>query len=195
MTTATIHQAVAATFEADSVPDVDQRVAGYWWGKPDDAVGWWLSLCSRVALHPIAQDLYLAHVADDTRHNRAIKDWAYEFAATAAVTPRAGQRKRRAVESYRLDWGRQAARDGVALALWPHLRECVAGINQQARRFGCRNDAYQYIREQVEGEAKSLIASFRSDMGMCYDNRFSRDFVSRWEEVTGADWYSAKRDG
>lgn len=180
---------LAGTHEVYEEPDADQRTAAYWWGKPDDSVAWWLSICRMIAADPIAQPLYLAHAAEDLSHKRALKDWAYRVAAEAAVKPRMGtQRAKRAVESYNQRWGHQAARDGLALALWPHLSDEVPGRNRRCEQFGCGHDAYLYIRDAVEARAKELIAGFRGDMEQCRTGHQSRWFRERWEDATGNVW-------
>jgi hypothetical protein len=188
-TAAEIVAALKAVHEQRSDPDADQRTAAYWWGKPDDSVAWWLSVCRMISADPIAQSLYLAHVAEDLSHKRHIKDWAYGVADDAAFAPRLGsQRNKRAVESYDTPWGHQAARDGLALALWPHLSDDVPGRNKRCEQYGCRHDAYLYIRDAVESRTKELIAGFRDDMEQCREGRHNRWFRERWENVTGNVW-------
>lgn len=174
-------------FEPLSIPDADQRVAAYWWGRPDDSVAWWLSLCRMVAPHPIAQALYLAHVAEDLSQRRAIKDWAYRVAAEFAGSKGSGQRKRSLVESYRLDWGHQAARDGLTIALWGDLID-VPGLVARSQQFRCGKQAYERVRDEVKSTTADLIASFRADMEMCREGKFSRDFIHRWEDATRRVW-------
>lgn len=177
---------LAGTHEGSLEPDCDQRTAAYWWGRPDDSVAWWLSMCKRVAADPISQSLYIAQVAEDLSHKRDIKDWAYRTAAELAITRRCrSQRNQPAVASYHPRWGRQAARDGVALALWPHLAEYVPGRNTRAAALGCRDHAYQYIRDGVRARAVELITMFRDDMEQCRVGHFRRDFTERWSAATG----------
>jgi hypothetical protein len=178
---------LVGTHEGYEPPDVHQRVAGYWWGKPDESVAWWLSLCRMVAPDPIAQSLYLARVAEDLTQRRAIKDWAYKAAAEFAGSKGGGQRKRSLVESYRLDWGHQAARDGVALALWGDIID-VPGIVFRSEQFGCGKQAYQRVRDDVKATAADMASSFGADMEMCLEGKYSRDFIHRWEDATRRTW-------
>lgn len=173
--------------EIDADPDADQRTAAYWWGKPDDSVAWWLATCRMIAPHPIAQSLYIAHVAEDMSQRRAIKDWAYEAAAKFASGKGTGPRRRAVVESYRTDWGYQAARDGVFMALWGDLED-VPGITSRCELFGCGKQAYQRVRDDVQGQAKDLIAAFRADMEVCRTGKYNRWFAERWERATGKQW-------
>lgn len=168
-------------------PDIDQRTAAYWWGKPDDSVAWWLSMCRMVAPDPVAQSLYLAHVAEDLSRQRDIKDWAYAHAAEFVGAKGSGQRRRSLVESYRLDWGHQAARDGVAFVLWGDIAD-VPGPSGRAEHFHCGRQAYVRVREELEKRTRDMIAGFRDDMSMCMDGRYSRYFIERWETATGCEW-------
>ena len=186
-TAAEVVAIVKAVFEAVEPPDIDQRVAAYWWGRNDPAVAWWLSMCRMVAKNPVSQSLYLARVAEDFSRKREIKNWAYTKAAEFAGAKGSGQRRRSLVESYRLDWGHQAARDGVAFALWGDITD-VPGPSRRAEYFHCGRQAYARVRDELERETRDLVASFRSDMEMCQEGRFSRDFIERWERATGAQW-------
>lgn len=169
-------------------PDTDQRVASFWWGQPDEPVSWALSLAHTVSPDPIARHLYIAHVAEDTRHNRAIKDWGYRQAVEFVGARGSGQRRRSMVESYRPEWGQQAARDGLALAMWGHLRDCVPGIGKRAEALSCGKQAYQRVRDEVQRQTCDLIAGFRLDVTEILDERFSADFRNRWELATGKRW-------
>lgn len=187
MTPLAIPKADGQVFEPDSIPDIDQRVAAYWWGKPDPQVAWWLSLCRLVSMDKMAQSLYLAHVAEDLSQQRRIKDWAYTKAAEFVGAKGSGKRRRSLVESYRLDWGHQAARDGLAFALWGDIMD-VPGPSGRAEHFHCGRQAYVRVREEMERETRDQVAAFRSDMEMCMTGEFSRDFIDRWEVATGGDW-------
>lgn len=179
--------ALAGLYQGRDEPDAAQRTAAYWWGSQDEDVGWWLGLCKLVN-SPIAQSLYIAHVAEDVRHARGLKDWAYRAAVEYAGSRGSGQRKRSIVEAYRTGWGHQAARDGLFLALWPHLREDVPGIGKRCEAFGCGKQAYQRVRDEVMRQAGDLITGFGMDMEQCRRDRFSRDFRDRWELAAGKAW-------
>ena len=169
-------------------PDADQRTAAYWWGAMDEEVAWALAICKTVAPEPIAQRLYIAHAAEDSRHARDLKDWGYRVAVEFAGSRGSGQRRRSQVEGYRTDWGHQAARDGLAIALWPHLRDDVPGIGKRAEQFHCGKQGYQRVRDEVQRQAGDLLTGFRLDMQETLDGRFSHDFRHRWEAATGWRW-------
>lgn len=169
-------------------PDADQRTAAFWWGAQDEEVAWALALANTVASDPIAKHLYVAHVAEDVRHNREIKEWGYRTAVEFAGAKGSGQRRRSMVESYRPDWGHQAARDGLSLALWPELRDDVPGLGKRAEQFRCGKQAYQRVRDEVQRQACDLIAGFKLDVTEILAERFSRDFIGRWEQVTRKAW-------
>ncbi len=178
---------LAGLYARPDVPDAAQRTAGYWWGAQDEEVPWWLALCKQIN-SPIAQSLYIASVAEDVRHARGLKDWAYRVAVEYAGSRGSGQRRRSIVEAYRTDWGHQAARDGLASALWPHLADDIPGRDKRCAQFGCGHQAYQRVRDEVSRQAGDLITGFAMDMEQCRTERFSRDFISRWETATGKEW-------
>lgn len=178
---------VSGLYERPDEPSAAQRTAAFWWGAQDEEVAWWLSLCKMVN-SPEAQSLYIASVAEDMRHARGLKEWAYRVAVEYAGSRGSGQRRRTIVESYRLDWGHQAARDGLALALWPHLADEIPGIGKRCEQYGCGKQAYQRVRDEVSRQAGDLITGFDMDMEQCRRNRFSRDFIERWELAAGREW-------
>lgn len=178
---------VSGLYERPDEPSAAQRTAAFWWGAQDEEVAWWLSLCKMVN-SPEAQSLYIASVAEDMRHARGLKEWAYRVAVEYAGSRGSGQRRRTIVESYRIDWGHQAARDGLAMALWPHLADEVPGIGKRCDQYGCGKQAYQRVRDEVSRQAGDLITGFDMDMEQCRRNRFSRDFIERWELAAGREW-------
>ena len=178
---------LAGMYEQRDEPDAVQRTAAYWWGAADVDVGWWLSLCKMVNPEP-AQHLYIAHVAEDWRVAHKLKEWAYMAAVEFSGSLGSGQRKRSQVEAYRTDWGHQAARDGLAMALWPELSGDVPGIVRRCERFACGKQGFQRVRDEVMRQAGDLITGFAMDMEQCRRNKFSRDFINRWEVAAGSDW-------
>jgi hypothetical protein len=172
----------------DRFDTLAKRVAAFWWGVTDEEVAWAMVLANMVAPEPIANRLYLMHATEDLRYARSVKEWAYRIAVEFVGQKGSGQRRRSLVESYRPDWGHQAARDGVSMALWPHLSDGVPGIRGRALHFKCGQQAYQRVRDEVMRQAGDLIAGYRLDLAECLDERFSRDFTNRWELATGKPW-------
>lgn len=185
---ARIVRQLAGLYDDDDRPDVDQRVAAFWWGQRDEDVAWALALCRMAAWEPVAHKLYIAHATQDIRQARDVKEWAYRVAAEFVGARGSGQRKRSLVESYRTDWGHQAARDGLALAMWPDLRNDVPGIGKRCAHFRCGKQAYQRVRDEVQRRACDAIADFRADMSDVLSGRFSEDFRIRWGVATGRVW-------
>lgn len=157
-------------------PDVDQRTAAYWWGRHDEDIAWGLAMCHTAAKEPIACALYLASVAEDLSDARAIKIWAYNLAEEVATTR---HRHRLAVESYSPKWGHQAARDGVILGIWPHLREYVPGYAGRAKHYGCHWRAYLAIRDGVQCRVQDVVSGFRRDLSNLSRGLISNDFKER----------------
>lgn len=178
---------LAGLYAKHETPDAAQRAAAYWWGAPDEDAGWWLGLCRMVNPDP-AQRLYIAHVAEDWRVAHKLKPWAYRVAVEYAGSVGSGQRKRSRVESYDPAWGHQAARDGLAMALWPELAGQVPGIGKRCEALGRGKQGYQRVRDEVMRQAGDLITGFSMDMEQCRQDRFSRDFRDRWEIAAGRKW-------
>ena len=111
----------------------------------------------------IAADLYEMHAMAEDTYDRArcwgrAKEWAYTLAASYARSARL---------RYALDWGRQAAKDGVCLALWPEDRVEIAMPTCEARaeQFGVGVKKYARVRAHVKAEAKALVAEFEGFLG------------------------------
>lgn len=179
-------KSLSGTHEYPEPPDIDQRVAAYWGGQTDEDVAWWLGMARMVSSEPVAGALYLAHVAEDGSKFRLIKDWAYRVAVDFVGSKGGQQRKRSMVESYRVDWGHQAARDGVALALWGH--QGVPGLVARAEHYKCGKQAYQRVRDAVEQRTADMVGEFRFWLRCAKGEVHSPDFIDRWEQKTGGVW-------
>ncbi|WP_202844769.1 hypothetical protein [Luteimonas saliphila] len=177
--------------EPDVHDEVAKRVASWWWGGGDEDIASHLSAARIIARDPIHEAIYLARVADDTSKYRQLKDWAYGVAVEYAGAKGSAQRRRSLVESYRTDWGHQAARDGLARALWPSEVEYMPGVNKQAARFGVGNQAYQRVRDEVQSRALDGFVEYMFDLGCLAQGRWTQHMILRWEAATGADFRHA----
>lgn len=108
-------------------------------------------------LHALAE-----HALDKHRRFREAKDWGYTVAASYARSARF---------RYALAWGRQAARDGLCLALWPEERTEIAlpSCTTRAKAFGIGVHKYERVRGHVRREAKALLAEFEGFLGDAID--------------------------
>ena len=180
--------AFAPYTQDDRFDTLAKRVAAFWWGQTDQDLVWALSLARMVASDPIADKLYLTHATEDLRYAREVKEWGYSVAVTFVGSKGSGQRRRSLVESYRPEWGHAAARDGMAMALWPELGTGGPGLGKRAEQFGCGKQAYQRVRDEVMRQTGDVIAGFRTDLAEALDERYSHDFRNRWEQATGKVW-------
>jgi hypothetical protein len=178
--------------EPDLHDIVAKRVAAWWWGAPDDDIASAMTTAKLIALEPVNAAIYLARVADDTSKFRALKEWSYRVAVEFVGAKGSGQRKRSMVESYRTDWGHQAARDGMARALWPWRLDEVPGRNFQCARFGVGHQAYQRVRDEVEARTLEGFVNFMFDLACIVEGRWTRDMIARWEVATGGDFDRAR---
>ena len=148
---ARIIKELAATYVKDEAPEIEERVAAHWWGEWDEEIAWALGMADLVSDEPCAKHLYEWRCAGDmsgTVSIQRVSDWAKGEAAAFALRP--NSRKRPTIQSYRPDWGRQAAHDGVCLAMWSEgIRDLMPGVNKRAAKYGCTNDAYQRVRDQI----------------------------------------------
>lgn len=177
---------IAGVFERTEGPDIDQRVAAWWWGVPDEALSYAMGQAVVIAREPVADALYLAHVAEDCSQFRRIKDWGYGVAAEFACSRSSGHRRRVRVEGYRPEWGRVAARDGLYRALWPHIADYdVPGINARCKVLGVGNTPFQRVRDAVEHRALEVRQDFRSDLRNLYQGVINRDMQDRLSGIAG----------
>ena len=111
----------------------------------------------------VGYDLWITWVADVPFFEKSLIAWAEGLGELAAtLKPRIGERRRTYVESYRPQWGRQASRDGLRMAiLGPNF---VPGLTTRATEFGCRWQAYQKIRDFVKGAALMQMSQFEGQL-------------------------------
>jgi hypothetical protein len=144
--------------------EVSQYYAQWASGRHDEEMAYAIAHSS-TEVGGIAAKLYDLHVmefasVEFAKNQRAVKDWAYTLAADFVITRRRNAR----IPGYRLDWGRQAARDGLCRAMWGHLHG--TGLRPRAEQFGCSQRGYERIRDHVQSEAKRKLGEFESELGV-----------------------------
>jgi hypothetical protein len=145
----------------------------------------WLQTVGMIT-SPIATDLFLAKASQADRKWRQIKDWGYLKAVEYVGARKSEQRKRSMVESYRLDWGHQAARDGLAIALWGRVG--VPGSRERALSFKCGQQAYRRVRDEVECLATGQLTKASHFLEMCAGIvPYSNEFNYRMRLLSGAE--------
>ena len=133
-------------------------------GRRDDAFGFAVGV-TKSRCGEVANALYDLHLMMGEGHGyyenqRAVKDWAYQCAAEFAAANR--------VHGYRLDWGRQAARDGAALAMWRDLYGI--GLSRHADQFKIGRRPFERVRDHVRDLAAAKINEFADEL---YANIFA----------------------
>jgi hypothetical protein len=177
--------------ERDLHDIVAARVASWWWGSSDEDIGGFVSMAKLIAPDPIHEAIYFARIADDASRFRQLKDWSYGVAVEFVGAKGSGQRKRSLVEKYDPKWGHQAARDGVARALWPWLEREMPGRNARCVTTGAGHQAYMRVRDEVQSRTLDGFIAFMFDLGCLMEGRWTRDMIGRWEAATGADFRHA----
>ena len=119
--------------------------------------------CSTLPDSHIGYELWITWVADVPFFQRQLAEWAEGLGELAAtLKPRIGERHRTYVESYRPEWGRQAARDGLRMAiLGPNF---VPGLETRATELGGRWQAFKKIRNFVAGAATLQMQQFEGQL-------------------------------
>jgi hypothetical protein len=184
-------RAVATPQASPDVPTVHEIVACWAAGEACEDVPGWLQLCRMVSPDPTAEWLYIFSVVGPHGIWRGrmllnLQDWCAGMAAEAAFTGRRFRKER--LTGYQRRWGRQAGRDGAALAMWGQdVREILPGVNKRAEQYGCKESTYRMIRDYVELEAANLISDFRADMEQAAAGRFDGWFRARYAEKFGRE--------
>lgn len=119
--------------------------------------------CSALPENHIGYDLWITWVAEVPFFERELIQWAEGLGELAAtLKPKIGERHRTYVESYRPEWGRQASRDGLRMAIrGPNL---VPGLESRATQLKCRWQAFKKVRNFVAGAALLQMQQFESQL-------------------------------
>ena len=130
----------------------------------DQAI-WCLSLASSTLPdNHIGYQAWITDTADTDCHMAELAAWCKSLAETAAtLKPLLGKRRRLIVESYRKDWGDQAAIDGLVLAL--RGKGAVPSPEARAEQFNCHRDPYRRIRSIVAGCVILQMAQYEDALG------------------------------
>jgi hypothetical protein len=161
--TATAQEA-PEVFEALAPPSAEERYTAWAAGRHDEGMGFAVGGAGWQCSDPIAPVLYEIHVLADNVHNlpdrrRRAREWAFTMAASYAASARI---------RYGLEWGRQAALDGLVLGLMDKddtRAELGLMTNEErAERFGIGRNRYARVRAHVRDLTKSLLSEFEGFM-------------------------------
>lgn len=171
----------------------------------DDRAGW-LTLAGIVA-GTLATDMFIAKASCVMGRKERFKEWAYLTAAEFVGADGSRQHKQSIVGPYAVDWGRQAALDGVALALWGGKHQDmiynglyvvnssgwhpIPGVIARAAQYKCSKQSYQEVRDEVGSQANDLIGEAALYLEMCRTGKFSGKFKRAWEAKTGGNFNRA----
>lgn len=173
--------------------DLDQRYARWCLRPLTDQEIWNLGKASIVcpSPHGIAAKMFLTSRSTTVEWAEEIRDWAAALGneiAKAMYLPKGGKRRviysRIESESVR----RQAALDGVAIALFGV--HATPTLWERRTRFGVDERAYRKIRDFVGGAAVNLIANFRFALEWAWGYSTSREF-DRLFEALGCGEFTA----
>jgi hypothetical protein len=108
---------------------------------------------------------------------KELSKWAEmvaESIAQAQYKPDGRKNTRRYVEGYRKEWGAQAAKDGICLAMFGP--KDVPGISARCEEFGVGKQGYQRIRDFVGGAAAMAIEEYRYALLWACGDKIDRRF-------------------
>ena len=169
--------------------DLDQRYAKFAREPLSDDEILWLSLASRVMpANSIADKLFLTSRSGCDCYLSDIAAWGDLVAsgiAMALYRSKTGKRRRTYVEGYDDHWGRQAARDGLAMAMFGPRD--IPGVVARADQFGCGKQAYQRIRDFVGGAAAVCMEEYRWALLWAMGRIRDRMFDARLEALNGME--------
>lgn len=153
-------QEAAQVFEALAPPTTEERYRAWAAGRHDEGMGFAVGGAGWQCSDPIAPILYEIHVLAAGVHNlpdrrHRAQQWAFTMAASYA---------RRARLRYGLEWGRQAAVDGLVLGLMD--KDDTRGElglltnEERAEQFGVGRNRYGRIRSHVRDLTRCLLSEF-----------------------------------
>jgi hypothetical protein len=147
---------------------VKERYIAWVAGRADEGMAFMVAGCKHQCSTPLAERLFSLHVMEASAPGysesaRKVKDWGYQLAAEFAATRRGSAR----VRGYRVSWARQAARDGLCLALWGHLRG--TGLAARSAQYSIGERPYQRVRDHVRDTASALLLEFETMLSAAND--------------------------
>lgn len=156
------------THEQHEPRGVKERYIAWVSGRNDEGMAFMVGGCKHRSSTPLAEPLFSLHVMEASAPGfalsaRRVKDWGYQVAAEFVASRRGSAR----FTDYGLAWGRQAARDGLGLALWGHLRG--TGLAARAKQFRIGERPYQRVRDEVRDRASSLLIEFETLLSAAND--------------------------
>lgn len=150
----------------------------------------WLSLASKVmpAGCPGAM-LFLTSASQADCYFADIREWGTMVAEGIAKSKYKGghgrKNRRTYVEGYDIRWGRQAALDGLAVAMFG--LGVAPSLHDRAAEFQVRQEAYKRIRDFVAGAALAAIIEFRWALLWAAGRVRSAEFDYRVESQVKSD--------
>lgn len=134
---------------------------------PEGAL-WRLSMASSyLPENHVGYQVWLSLVAGTDRFDKQLEQWAAALAPTIAVMkPKRGKHAYPYVKSYSHEWGRQAAMDGVAMAL--RGKDSVDTVWARSKEFGCDRDAYARIRGFVAGALLMAASQYETELRLVH---------------------------
>lgn len=139
---------------------------------PDGAI-WRLALASTCLAsgHP-GYMAWMTVTSGTERFCPELQRWAVGLGATVArMKPRLHKNAREFVPSYRHEWGRVAALDGLGVALFG--QDSVPAASARAAEHDCDRDAYRRIRSFVAGAI--VLAMQQYEDSLRWAHRIARD--------------------
>jgi hypothetical protein len=149
-----------ATYDRAEPRGVEQRYVAWACGSvSDEGMGFAVGGAGWQCSDSIAPDLYEVHMTAATKQRAKIQQWAFEMAASYALSARM---------RYRLEWGRQAALDGLVLGLMNRddsRDELFLLTNEErAEQFGVGRNRYARVRGHVRDLVRALLSEFEGFM-------------------------------
>lgn len=141
-------------------PGFMERYTAWASGRQDQGMGFAVGGAGWQCSDPIAPILYEIHALAEHVHNlpdrrKRAQAWAFTMAASYARSARI---------RYALEWGRQAAVDGLVLGLMdPNDTRGEIGLlsnEERAEQFGVGRNRYGRIRGHVRDLTKALLSEF-----------------------------------
>lgn len=153
--------------------DLRQYYAGFTRRALPDGAIWRLSLAqSCLPSEHIGYKVWLTMVAGTERFVPEMQAWAIGLGETIAqMKPRLRKNAREFVPSYRAEWGRQAALDGLGVAILG--ADKAPSVSSRSTEFGCDWDAYERIRSFVAGSL--LLAQWQYEDALRWAHKVARD--------------------